>query len=388
MRIAMVTSGRFTLVDLARELEHMGHQTQVYSLVPPHLTARFGLPSHANRWLGLLAAPAYGATKLLRSGDSQSIAQHALNVSIDLAAAHKLEACDIIVGMSGIALRVLDTARRRFGALVVLQRSSQHILSQREILDALEGPRDVQSVPQWAVERELAGYGLADVISVPSSEVLRSFLERGAPADRLFTNPFGAEIDVFEPTTAPAGNKTIIMVGAWSRQKGCDLLADACRELGDVRLLHLGPLGDAPVPSEDWFEHVGTVPQNDLPKYYAQAHVFALSSRQEGMPVVLLQAMACGVPIVCTTRTGGGDLRELASDPDMVDVVPPDDVPALTGALRAMFARMAAPGTKRRLLSDRRGVSWEMHARRFEQEMLRRLDQRRLDGAQAPTDSP
>ena len=50
--------------------------------------------------------------------------------------------------------------------------------------------------------------------------------------------------------------------------------------------------------------------QNELFKYYSQGSVFVMPSIQEGMANVQLQAMACGLPLICTTNTGGEDIIE------------------------------------------------------------------------------
>jgi starch synthase len=207
---------------------------------------------------------------------------------------------------------------------------------------------------------------------VPARHVAESFLERGFPAERLFVNPFGVSIDVFEPTPAPALTQpTILMTGAWSLRKGCDVLVKAWRMLRGVRLLHVGPVDDVPLPDDPDFIHVDAVPQQDLPRYYAQADVFALASREEGLALVQVQALACGVPIVCTSRTGGEDLKRWAVQPESIRVVPPDDDVALRVALSEALVRRARPGTIRDLQGPNRDqVSWRAYAKRYETRVL------------------
>ena len=59
MRVAILTSGRFHVCDLARELAAHGHDVAYWSLTSPWRTARFGLPTRCNRWLMPLLAPVY-----------------------------------------------------------------------------------------------------------------------------------------------------------------------------------------------------------------------------------------------------------------------------------------------------------------------------------------
>jgi starch synthase len=388
MRVALLTTGRFTLVDLARELVELGHHPLVYSLVPPWVTRRFGLPDRCNRWLAPYLAPIYAtaraAARLPKASGLEPPASHMLVASLDALAARFLEPCDIVVGMSGIALRTVEAAHRRYGATVFLERSSRHILSQREILEAIPGLTN--PVPEWCVYRELAGYGLADLVSVPSSHVMDSFIEYGFPADRMFLNPFGTGLDQFRPTASPEGAKTVLTTGAWSRQKGCDVLVDAWRRLpAGTRLLHVGPVVDVPLPSGPGFEHVDAVPQSRLPEYYARAHVFALASRQDGLAVVQLQALACGLPLVCTTRTGGADLARWVASPNAIRVVPPDDPASLAGALADALRIPAEPGQLRDLLGARRGdTSWRAYAERYSARMEEARSHARLAGVARP----
>jgi glycosyltransferase involved in cell wall biosynthesis len=274
-------------------------------------------------------------------------------------------------------VRVLDEARRRYGARIFVERSSVHILTQRDILQRMPGMPASYSA-RFRYERELLSYALSDVITVPSHHVYQSFLEQGHRPEQLFKNPFGVSLDQFRPTPAPAKapRPTIIMTGAWSLRKGCDVLLHAWRKLPGTRLLHVGPVGDVPLPTDALFEHVDAVPQSELPAYYAQGHVFALASREEGLATVQVQALACGLPLVCTTMTGGLDLQPFTITPDTVRVVAPDDPDALANALQRALDAAAPAGALRDVLGQhRQELSWAASARRYEQRLLTALDQ-------------
>jgi len=58
------------------------------------------------------------------------------------------------------------------------------------------------------------------------------------------------------------------------------------------------------------YKFIGHVPQRNLCNYYHQASVFVMPSIEEGLSVVQLQAMSCGIPIICTTNSGGEDIIE------------------------------------------------------------------------------
>ena len=74
---------------------------------------------------------------------------------------------------------------------------------------------------------------------------------------------------------------------------------------------------------------LGPKPQKTLPRYYSQGSIFVHPSIEEGLSMVQLEAMACGLPLICTTNTGGEDI---ITDEKDGFVVPIRDVRASVGA--------------------------------------------------------
>jgi glycosyltransferase involved in cell wall biosynthesis len=268
--------------------------------------------------------------------------------------------------MSGLFVATLEAAKRKYSATVVLERGSRHILSQDRILRDMPGG---QGADTFSVPRELAGYDIADFISVPSRHVAESFIEAAVPKRKLLINPYGCDLSMF-PATVRSGprQRTILFVGTWSLRKGCDVLLQAWRTLENVRLLHVGAVGDLPLPSDARFTHVDPVAQQALSKFYAEADVFVLASREEGLALVQAQALASGLPIVCTTRTGGIDLRDLVQCGDALIEVPPDDAGKLAAAIERALARVEAvpADAPRRLVSDLGPLSWRAYGERYD----------------------
>lgn len=373
LKVAIATTGRFHVLDLARTLAALGHEVAFYSYVPRQRAMQFGLPAECHRSLLPFLAPLvvlqrYGGTRLRRAIDLWLLA------ATDHLIAQRLEPCDVFISMSGLAVESAQVARERYGAKVFIERGSRHILSQKVILDDL-GRRGmpVATVPDYAVERELAGYALADRVVVPSLHAEQSFLERGFPATKLFRNPYGVDLSMFPPTPAPATEQpTLLFVGGWSYRKGVDLLEAAWRRLEGVRLLHVGGLADAPLPKASGFVHMEPIPQWQLREYYAQAHLFILASREEGLALVQAQALASGLPLICTDRTGGEDLQRLLDDPSWVKVVPSDDVEALVAAIREMLPKaLCLRGERDFLGKAREDLSWGAYGQRYALELER-----------------
>jgi colanic acid/amylovoran biosynthesis glycosyltransferase len=149
------------------------------------------------------------------------------------------------------------------------------------------------------------------------------------------------------PSSAPrpiAGE--ILCVGRLAQVKGQSLLIEACAALiadgvqARVTFVGAGPKREdlealaARLGIADDVHFAGAVGQDDIRGYFARASVFCLPSFAEGLPVVLMEAMALGVPVV-TTRIMG--IPELVIDGETGLLVAPGRVGELTAALNRLL---------------------------------------------------
>ena len=146
-------------------------------------------------------------------------------------------------------------------------------------------------------------------------------------------------------------------VGRLTREKGADLLLAAAGLLGDlpvaVSLLgdgRLRPQFEALAARRGLGERVrwlGNLP--DAGQLFCAFDVFVLSSRTEGTPIVLFEAMAAGTPIVATAV---GGVPDVVSSHEAL-LVPPDDPGALAAAIRCVHADSAAAVARARRARER-----------------------------------
>ena len=158
-------------------------------------------------------------------------------------------------------------------------------------------------------------YDLADIVSIPSNFVCGTFTDKGFDRKKLFLNHYGTNLTEF--VYAPKAHDTfrIVYVGALSIRKGIHYLLEAFKSL-NLPSSELWLVGDLEAEAESFFikyqsdkiKHFKPVSQRNLNLLYNQCDVFAICSIEEGMAMVQAQAMACGLPIICTKNTGGGDL--------------------------------------------------------------------------------
>ena len=308
MKINIAASHRFHLLDLARELARQGHDVCFYSYLPVKRTRKFGLNSNQFRSLFLLNLP---LLFLIRIFGRASWLVKLLYIMLDFYVSIFMKPCDVFIALGTVYERSFISAKRKYNAVTIIEWGSAHIIEQENLLSKI--PK-FKIQDEFFISRSLRGYINADYISIPSTHVSESFIKHGFDKRKILKNHYGVDLEVFKPTKLKRdSNYDLILVGGWSYRKGCDLLAEVCSK-ENFKLLHVGPIVDLDFPNNKNFTHIDSVEQNSLLDYYEKAKVFILPSREDGFGMVLSQALACGLPIVCSKNTGGSDLRELLID--------------------------------------------------------------------------
>ncbi|MBI1381053.1 MAG: glycosyltransferase [Planctomycetaceae bacterium] len=369
MKVTVCVRGRFWAFDLARELERMGALDRLITSSPAALAERFGVSKEHVRALPAYELAARAARRLPTALDralEAPIAAAFARAAVD----HVPAAPEVLVGWSGSSLEPMRRAKSR-GALVVLERGSAHIQTQAEILErvARESGLPVRLPPAGVVRREAAEYELADRIAVPSEFVARTFRERGFAPERLIVNPFGVDLSAFAPPAERPAHPRLLCVGRVGARKGSHLLIEAFqRGVYPGELVFVGPIerefaAAARRAASERVRFLGPVPQAQLPELYRSASAFALASYEEGLAMVLLQAMASGLPLVVSNHTGAEGLFD---ERDGVLLFPAGQ----KDALAAQLARLGSDLELGRELGARaaarvsRGFSWSDYGAR------------------------
>ncbi len=106
----------------------------------------------------------------------------------------------------------------------------------------------------------------------------------------------------------------VLYVGQMSLRKGLPYMLEAVCGLGipNLEFWLIGSMTSEADPFfkryDGCFRYLGTAPRQKLHQYYSQASVLVMASLEEGMAMVQAQAMACGLPVIATTNSGGEDL--------------------------------------------------------------------------------
>jgi glycosyltransferase involved in cell wall biosynthesis len=197
-------------------------------------------------------------------------------------------------------------------------------------------------------------YGQLDTVYVNSEEYRQSWIKHGLNPERLKILPRGLDTDLFHPARRePAffekfgacnGEVRLLYVGRISREKDLDLLAAAYRLLRDeglpVQLFVVGhgPYSDAFAKSLPEAFFTGYLRGNELAAAYASADIFVFPSTTDTFGNVILEAQACGLPVVVSDSGGP---KELVQDKGNGLITKSHDVEDFARAIRALVTNPA-----------------------------------------------
>ncbi len=223
-------------------------------------------------------------------------------------------------------------------------------------------------------------------ITVLSRALARATIALGVPAERVVIVPNGVDTQRFVPRPQTERQKVILFVGSFIERKGVrHLLAAAPQILRRLPGYRIDLIGEGPQEAElraladrlgvtDRVAFRGFLPQTDVADAMQRSRLFVLPSLEEGLGVVLLEALACGTPIVASNVDGIPDVVA----PEVGALVPPAQPDELADAVVAMLAepvRWAERSTNARARAVEQ-FDWQVVAARYV-----RLYQSILEGA-------
>ena len=226
----------------------------------------------------------------------------------------------VFIGWSGLSLHTARAAKQQ-GKVIIIERGSSHIQFQNELLIEEYARFGIKfSIDNRFIEKELEEYDLADYVSIPSTFVLKSFLQNRISADKLIKNPYGCSPFFSNKSTDVKQHKfRILYLGSVTIRKGLVYLFEAILALQKVvpaTSVEFWIVGSIDNEMKDTFckyfqpnwKYFGHVNHYDLPRILSDCDVAVQPSLEEGLSMVIPQLLSCRVPVIATTNTGGEDV--------------------------------------------------------------------------------
>ena len=219
-----------------------------------------------------------------------------------------------------------------------------------------------RSMIRWAA-------GHADGLITVCETLKKVLIDLGVPSERIHVLRNGVDLSMFMPPldrralrqALDVQGPVLFSVGHLVDLKGHDLAIRAAHRLPDAQLLIAGAgkkesslrrlVSDLSMSGRVRF--LGEIPHAELPRYYGAADALVLASSREGWPNVLLEAMACGTPVVATPV---GGVPEIVSGAEAGVITSERSVPAIVSALNTLFSNYPNRHATRRHAEH---FSWE-----------------------------
>lgn len=243
-----------------------------------------------------------------------------------------LQGADVVYSMYGEEVEFLEWAKGQGARLVIdvfVHPGTNRIL-------AVEEQKMLGVEPDLArMEREDGHservFALADRLLCPSAWVADGVREfNPAYSSKIRIVPYGSSIEVAEAVNEPKPG-TILFAGRDPLRKGLHHLAKAAHVLKAAGMALDVRVAGVAAGEVDWMTHreslnfLGHVPMRQMKQEYNHADVFVLPSLSEGQAGVVLEAMACGCPVVATRQSGvdfeeGCGITVPAGDPETLAI--------------------------------------------------------------------
>jgi starch synthase len=261
-----------------------------------------------------------GAATARVTGRSSAMRRIVLRLfrAFDAAVARSLPSClGLFIGHAGACLESMKAARAA-GATTVVNWNVPHwsLARAEKVEEDIRNPEwaDTFAFPYWIDNLEARWteeLAHADYILAPSSLVRDTFINAGYASASILTIPYGVDLERFSISRYRASSTRqplrVLYVGEIGQRKGISYLLDVARQLPKIRFVvrgwQMGSLRTA-LPA-----NVQLLPATtNIVDDFAIADVLLFPSLYDGFGLVVLEALACGLPVITSSNAGAADV--------------------------------------------------------------------------------
>jgi glycosyltransferase involved in cell wall biosynthesis len=285
-------------------------------------------------------------------------------------AARLVRDCDVVHFVQSVGWVVARKMKRR-GARIICDMREEHPLFQEKILAEEADHLGIGFTSPGSRNKDhvLEEIALSDYIFCPSTYAKRTFLEHGVQENKLVICPYGVDLATFNASERPRPGKifTVLFLGQVCMRKGVHYLLEGFRRasLPDARLTLVGPVDPSFRSILDkyrgLFEEVGSVPHSRISRYYFDADVFVMPSLADSYGLVVLEAMASGLPVIVSENTGMADLIRKGSEGFVVPIRNSDAIAEKLAFLHENREQRVSMG--RAAMTAVQGLDWNHYQR-------------------------
>lgn len=288
--------------------------------------------------------------------------------------AKSIQHCSTVIGFDTSSWLLAKQAKD-VNKVFFLDQSTPHPLFKESVLQQVfyrypKWKEDLEGRSSEVYLCEQQEYELASKIVVASTYTKNSLITHGVPKDKIIINPYGVDLKKFEPAQRTLQEKPLrfLFLGAVNARKGIPLLLQAWQmlQVKEAELWLVGPIKPETrtlIPDLLGLKIKGRYPHEDLPGLMKQCDVLVFPSYFDGFALVLLEALATGLPIITTEATAGPDL---ISDGIEGFIIPTGNVDDLCAKMQFFIdnpENLDSMSTAARLCAER--YTWDAYGDRW-----------------------
>lgn len=372
LRVDISVFGRFQAYQLAKQLERRGVLETLFTSYPYAIDGV--QKKHINNPWHLKTLEVL-ATRYLPTAGQRRIVSDLFVRKFDRHVASRIEETSrdgmtrVLHGWASQCLQTLKTAKQA-GFKTFVECSCPHPIYKTKLLTEEAGLMGMESgcTAKW-IDTVTAECEVADYISVPSNYSYDSFVQLGYQPEKLVKLPLGVDLEEMEKayrgSSGPAHSKNfkVLMVGTDPLRKGGYYLLKAWERLRlkDAELIIRCDLPDRakPLLKQSGVTYIPPIHRQKLTELYQEATIFCFPSVDDGFGMVVLEAMAAGLPVIITQHVGASDVVREGMDGF---VVPIRDVDALCEKITLLYEnREMAEEMGRNARKRAEEYTWERH---------------------------